>query len=151
MFEQPCIPCHECRRGEPKDLPEGKVPWHYSEDHTERLKDDVASRRTRADLFFAQIARGVLRVMPTDRGALCHLGDGGFERFPHLERDQPAVLLFPFFENCGGTIHSLRAISERSCGKARKRFRRSLQGLFDRIGGMCLINGERFAGCGILR
>src|SRR5205085_4815257 len=61
VLEETRVTRHECRRREPNDLPERKVPGHDRENDAQGLKGDETPSCIRADLLVGEIARRRVR------------------------------------------------------------------------------------------
>ena len=114
MLEHADISGHQRRRGEPKHLPERKIPGHDGEHDTERLKRHP---RLAPAIWTGSSARKrsrIFGVIAAARRALLGLRDRCLERLPHLEGHQPSQLTAFRFENVRRFSHACCAIRERS-------------------------------------
>src|SRR6267143_3345715 len=124
MFEQPNIACHQSRGSETKDLPERKIPGHYSEHWSDGLELDVAYGGVCLHKLIGQMLLRCTGVIATNPGALFRFAYRAFDWLPHFQRHDARKIMFLSFEYFRGARHhrcsfsewSLAVHSERSAG-----------------------------------
>ena len=115
VFQEADVAHSQVRRGEPEDLPEGKVPWHDCENRAERFVDSLDARVGRTGVaLWLEILAGRLGVVVTDPRALLDFGDGLSDGFTHLSGHRLGVLLFVLAEDFSCALEQLFAFPERT-------------------------------------
>ena len=105
LLEQTNVAGHQRRRGETKDLPERKIPWHDRQHDTQRLEMHVAFRSVSFDNLICEMSLGVLSVIATNPGALLDFLHGGLDGLSHLSRHQPREIVLLDFKDFGDAQH----------------------------------------------
>ena len=105
VLEQTNVAGHQRRRGETKNLPEGKIPWHDRQHNPQRLKVHVAFRGVSFDDLIREMLLCGLGVIATNPGALLGFLRGGLNGLSHLGRHQPRVVILFIFQDLGDAQH----------------------------------------------
>ena len=112
MLQKADISGHQARSDEAKHLPEGEIPRHDRQNHTERLVSNETFLCRRFDDLVGQESLCVFRVIAAHPGALGGLGHGRLERLPHFRGHQPPKRCFFGFENLARPAHHPPAFGE---------------------------------------
>ena len=98
---------HQCRCGEPDDLPEREVPRHHGEHHAERLVVDERPTRLGGDVAVGQHRLRSVGVVPTDPCRLGELGTALTQRLAHLHGHQRRPLVASLEQDLADAVHAL--------------------------------------------
>src|SRR5258705_4128227 len=90
-FEHGRVPRHQTGSSETEGLPERKVPWHYGEYDSQRVKGDEALACLDGHRLAREEAFGMLRVEVTSQCAFLRLGGTIAHRLAHLLCHQTRV------------------------------------------------------------
>ena len=146
MFQHGGVAGHQAGRGETKDLPEWKIPWHDRQHDSQRVEGDETLDRIRLRPLLRKEALGVFRVIVAVERAFLDFGDPLLYRLTHLLRHQARVAARAGAKNIGGSAHQGRALGEWSPTPFEEGFVRFCDGLLDRRGRHFLIGFQHLAG-----
>jgi hypothetical protein len=96
-------------------------------------------------VLLGQIRRRMLGVVAADHRALFHLGDGGRDRLPHLQRDRARVGGGARLQDLRRARHPFGALRERPRAVDRERGHGALQLHFQIVTAERLERGDRLA------
>ena len=116
MFQQSNMAGHQSWRNKAKDLPEGKIPGHHSQDRPQRQISDEATFGTSLDSLIGQKAFSVFGIIAATNGTLHSFSHRSLDRLAHFQHHQLRTFIFFFFEKLRCSQRFFRAVWER--GKA---------------------------------
>ena len=116
VLEKASVAGHQRRCDESKNLPEGKVPRHHGQHHTQWSICHITGGSTCLDLLVGQDLFGILGVVAADPGTLFDLAAALSEGLSHLCGHEPGQVLPSLLEEIGGSHHRDGALSDRGLG-----------------------------------
>src|SRR6266446_2263615 len=111
-FRSATLPAIKRGCGEPKHLPERKIPRHDREHGSDWQKADIAFNGFSLNRFVGKKSCCIFSIVAATGGAFFYFGDCCFQCLAHLNCDGARPIAFSLLENVGGTKQHLGSLFE---------------------------------------
>src|SRR5260370_20226700 len=99
IFQERTITCHKRGCGEPKHLPERKIPRHDRQHGSDWQKADIASNGFSLNRFVGKKSCCIFSIVAATGGAFFYFGDCCFQCLSHLNCDGACPIALSLLEN----------------------------------------------------